>query len=343
MKTKRLGKTNLQVTENSFGALPVQRLSEQDGAQLLRYAFEKGVNFYDTARFYTDSERKIGIGLSDVRKDILIATKSMARKCDDIMGELEISLGEMKTDYVDLFQLHNIFELPDKDDPQSGYAALVKAKAQGKCRFIGVTTHRRDVAVAAVKSGLYDTLQFPICYMSSPEDLELIELCKQHDVGLIAMKALSGGLISSAKAAYAFFSDLDNTVPIWGVQSKSELDEFLQYSEQKVVMTPELEQFIEKDKKELMGNFCRGCGYCQQTCPAKINIMTCARMILMLRRAPWQEYTTPAMVETMKNIDNCIDCGLCIKKCPYSLNTPELLRENYADFKDFCKQKGISL
>ncbi|MEA5038442.1 MAG: aldo/keto reductase [Clostridiaceae bacterium] len=343
MKTKRLGRTGLMMTENSFGALPVQRVSLEEGAKLLRYAYDQGINFFDTARFYTDSEEKIGLGLSDVRHGLYLATKSMARDRHNVLEQLNTSLLNMKTDYVDILQLHNIPALPDPDDPESAHAALLEAKKAGKCRFIGITTHRRDVALAAAECGLYDTVQFPINYLSTDEDLSLIDVCRKHDVGLIAMKGMSGGLISSPEAAYAFFTQYENVVPIWGVQKQSELDDFLSYAREGVILTDELRNIIENDRRALAGNFCRGCGYCMPTCPAHIAISDAARMILMLRRAPWPEYTTPAFIEKMKNTQNCIDCGACSAHCPYGLDTPALLRENYADYVAFCQEKGISL
>lgn len=342
MKQKQLGRTGLMVTENSFGALPVQRVSMDEGAKLLRYAFDQGVNFFDTARFYTDSEEKIGLGLSEVRKDLFLATKSMARDRKGVLEQLDASLRNMKTDYVDIMQLHNIPALPDPEDPESAHAALLSAKKSGKCRFIGITTHRLDVALAAAESELYDTVQFPLNYLATDKDLSLIDVCRRHNVGLIAMKGMSGGLISSPKAAYAFFTQYDNVVPIWGVQKQSELDDFIRFSAENVVMTDELRAVIADDRGALAGNFCRGCGYCMQTCPAHIAISDAARMTLMLRRAPWQEYTTPAFIEKMKNIENCIDCGACRARCPYGLDTPALLRENYEDFKNFCREKGIT-
>ena len=203
MKQKCLGRTGLMVTENSFGALPIQRISDSEAAGLLRYAYDRGVNFFDTARAYSDSEHKIGLGLADVRENIILATKTMARTREAALADLETSLANLKTDHVDIWQLHCIPELPDPNDPDSAYQALVEARRQGKTRFIGITAHRIDVAIAAAKSGLYDTVQFPLCYLASDKDLELIRVCREHNVGLIAMKGMSGGLISSPRAAYA--------------------------------------------------------------------------------------------------------------------------------------------
>ena len=341
MRKKQLGRTGLMATENSFGALPIQRVSREEATVILKKAYEAGINFYDTARFYTDSEEKLGAALGAVRDHILLATKSMNRTRQGALAELDISLQNLRTDHVDLWQLHALPELPDLNDPDSAYYALAQARAAGKCRFIGITTHRLSVALAAARSGLYDTVQFPLCYLSAPADLELIQVCREQHVGLIAMKGMSGGLISSPEAAYAFFTQYDNVVPIWGVQRVSELEDFLGYAQRGVTLTPALKDVIRADQKQLSGNFCRGCGYCKPTCPAGIDIGNAARMMLMLRRAPWQEYTTPAWIEEMKKIENCIHCGACSAHCPYQLDTPALLQQNYADFKAFCREKGL--
>ncbi len=340
MKMKRLGRTGLMVTENAFGALPIQRLTKADAAALLRRAYDEGINFYDTARAYTDSEEKIGLALSGVREDIVIATKSASRTRQGVLDDLETSLKNLKTGYVDILQLHNIPALPDADDPESAHQALLEARAAGKCRFIGITTHRLDVALAAARSGLYDTVQFPLSYLASDEDLSLIGLCREMDVGLIAMKALSGGLVSSGTAAFAFFAQYDNAVPIWGIQRESELEEFLDCARRGVALTPDLQAVIDKDRRELTGNFCRGCGYCQP-CPAGINIPQVARMMFLLRRAPWQEYATPEWQAEMEKAEDCISCGACQSRCPYGIDGSALTHENLLDYRAFMREKGV--
>ena len=155
-------------------------------------------------------------------------------------------------------------------------------------------------------------------------------------MGFIAMKALSGGLITRSDAAYAYLAQYENTLPIWGVQREKELDEFLSYNDNPPVMTDELAAFIEKEHESLAGDFCRGCGYCMP-CPAGIEINQCARMSLMLRRAPSAAWLTPEWQAKMELIENCKHCGQCMKKCPYTLNTPELLRKNLEDYRTFLK------
>lgn len=200
-------------------------------------------------------------------------------------------------------------------------------------RHIGITNHRLNVADEAIESGLYETLQFPFCYLATEKDIELVEKCKEAGMGFIAMKALSGGLITNSAAAYAFLAQYDNVLPIWGVQREEELDEFLSYIDNPPEMTQELSEVIAKDREELLGDFCRGCGYCMP-CPVGIEINNCARMSLLIRRSPSAAQLTPQAQEKMKKIENCLHCGKCKSKCPYGLDTPTLLEKNY---KDYCE------
>ena len=210
---------------------------------------------------------------------------------------------------------------------------MLEAKEKGMVRHIGITNHRLNIAMEAIESGLYETLQFPFCYLATEKDLELVEACKKADMGFIAMKALSGGLITNSAAAYAYLAQFDNVLPIWGVQRENELDEFLSYIDNPPVMTEEIKAVIEKDRSELLGEFCRGCGYCMP-CPVGIEINNSARMSLMLRRAPSEAWLTPEWQEKMKRIENCLHCGKCKSKCPYGLDTPTLLEKNYKDYQE---------
>ena len=334
MKLVRLGKTGLMVTKPALGCLPLQRCSKEYAAELLRAAYDGGINFYDTANAYTDSEEKIGLALSDVRKDIIIATKSMARDRDGVLRSIEQSLRMLKTDYIDLFQLHNPDTLPDPSDPNGAYAGAAEAKNRGWIRHIGLTAHRYTVAREAIASGNFETLQFPFSYISAPEDLSLAAECKEADMGFIAMKGLAGGLLQNAAACHSFMEQYDNVVPIWGVQTLEELQQWLTLAKENPPLTDELLTVIESDKKALKDSFCRSCGYCMP-CPAGIEIRNCARMDMLLRRSPWQQYYTPEWTAKMERIEDCIQCGQCKSKCPYGLDTPALLKKNYEDYKTF--------
>lgn len=332
MQQVTLGKTNITVNKNGFGALPIQRISMEDAGALARKAFDAGINFFDTARAYTDSEEKLGEALSDVREQIYIATKTAAGNAEEFWKDLETSLRNLKTDYIDIYQFHNPAVCPKPGDESGLYDAALEAKRQGKIRHIGITNHRLAVAQEAIDSGLYDTLQFPFCYLATDKDIALVEACKKADMGFIAMKALSGGLITNSKAAYAFEAQYDNVLPIWGVQREKELDEFISYIENPPVMTEEIQELIDYDRKELCGEFCRGCGYCMP-CPVGIEINNCARMSLLLRRSPSNLQLTEEVQAKMKKIEECLHCGRCKAKCPYGLDTPTLLEKNYEDYR----------
>lgn len=339
--TVTLGKTGITVNKNGFGALPIQRISIEGAGKLLKKAYDAGIRFFDTARFYTDSEAKIGEALSSVRGNLYIATKTGAQNAEDFWKDLHTSLSLLKTDYIDIYQFHNPSFCPKPGDGTGLYEAMEEAKKQGKVRHIGITNHRLKIAHEAIDSGLYETLQFPFCYLASEKDMEIVTRCKEENIGFISMKALSGGLITNSAAAYAFQAQYDNVLPIWGVQRESELDEFLSYMEHPPVMTPEISALIAKDREQLAGNFCRGCGYCVPTCPAGIEINNCARMSLLLRRSPSELQLTPEVQEKMKKIENCIHCNQCKSHCPYGLDTPTLLEENYKDYQEVLAGKAL--
>lgn len=333
-----LGKTGIEVNKNGFGALPIQRISKAEAVYLLQKAFYHGMNYIDTARAYTDSEEKIGAAFSYTREKLIISTKTAAQNEKDFWKDLEESLRLLQTDYIDIYQFHNPSFVPRPEDGTGLYEAALKAKEQGKIRHIGITNHRIALAKEAIDSGLYETLQFPFSYLAAEADLELVEGCRTKDMGFIAMKALSGGLIHNSACAYAYMAQpqFAHVAPIWGIQRESELDEFLSYQVCPPKLSGELEEIIEKDRKELSGDFCRGCGYCMP-CPAGIEINNCARMSLLLRRAPQAAWLSQEWQEKMKKIEECQHCGHCMEKCPYGLNTPELLAKNYEDYKGFLK------
>lgn len=337
MKQVRLGKTGLLASKPAFGALPVQRVSMQEAVKLLRKAYDNGINFFDTANAYTDSEAKLGQALHDVRHDIIIATKSGGSDKKTVMEHIENSLRNLRTDYIDLLQFHNPAVLPDPNDPNGPYAAALEAKQKGYVRHIGITNHRIKLAMQALETGWYETMQFPFSYLATQEEIALVERCKQLDIGFIAMKGLSGGLLNNARACHLFMEQYDNVVPIWGIQRESELDEFLTLAQGSSEMTDDARALIEKDKKELAGNFCRGCGYCMP-CPAGIEINNSARMAMLLRRSPYQGYMTDEWHEKMHRIENCIGCGHCKAHCPYGLDTPELLKVMLKDYDEFYAQ-----
>lgn len=338
MATVKLGKTGIVTDKNGFGALPIQRVSDDEAVRILQKAYDGGVTFFDTARFYTDSEHKLGLAFKGMRDKVIIATKTAAKNADEFWKDIRTSLDNLQIDYIDIYQFHNPSFCPKPGDGTGLYEAMLEAKQNGMIKHIGITNHRLKVAHEAIDSGLYETLQFPFCYLASDEDIELVTKCKQADMGFIAMKALSGGLITDSRAAYAFEAEFDNVLPIWGVQRESELDEFLSYVTNPPAMTDDIRALIDNDRKQLQGDFCRGCGYCMP-CPAGIEINNCARMSLLLRRSPSELQLTPEVQAKMMKIEDCMHCGHCRSMCPYHLDTPALLAKNLEDYKMYFLEK----
>ncbi len=338
MKQITLGSTGITVAQNAFGALPIQRISHEAAADLLRKAHAGGMTFFDTARGYSDSEEKLGLAFGGSWDGIYVATKSVSRTPEAVLADLETSVRLLKRDYIDIYQFHNIDRCYRPGDGTGMYECLLEAKKQGRIRHIGATTHKIGIAEEIIASGLYETLQFPFSYLSSPRELALAEKCKEANMGLIAMKALAGGLINRAEAAFAFISQYDNVLPIWGIQREEELRQWLGFFEAPAVMNAALEEFIDTERKSILGEFCRGCGYCMP-CPVGIQINQCARMSLMLRRAPSQDWLTEYWQKEISKIETCLNCGQCKSRCPYELDIPNLLKKNYEDYQNVLSGK----
>ena len=334
MKTITLGKTGITTLQNAFGALPIQRVSQEEGVKIIKKAYEGGMRFFDTARAYSDSEEKLGLALQDYpRESYFLATKTMAKTPEEFFEQLDLSLKLLKTSYIDIYQFHCATQVYQPQEGTGMYEAMLEAKKAGKIKHIGITAHQLQVAIEAIHTGLYETLQYPFSYLSSDQEIALVELAKEHEMGFIAMKGLAGGLINHASVAMAYMSQFDHVLPIWGIQREQELDEWLSFNQETPILDKENRLFIEKEKETLSGDFCRGCGYCMP-CPAGIMINQCARMSLMLRRAPSDHWLSETMQAEMKKIENCLHCQQCVRKCPYHLNTPQLLEKNYEDYQE---------
>ena len=337
MKTITLGQTGIVTPQNAFGALPVQRVNMETAVHLLRKAYDNGMVFFDTARAYSDSEVKLGEAFDGMREKIYIASKTAATTPEAFWKDLETTLNNLRTGYLDIYQFHCVKQCYRPGDGTGMYEAMVQAKEEGKIRHIGITAHKIGIAEEIVESGLYETLQFPFSYLATDRDIRLVESCKKAGMGFIAMKGLSGGLLTNSEACMAFMSQYE-VLPIWGIQREKELDEWLSFFGRDVVMTDEIREFIENDRKELLGDFCRGCGYCSP-CTVGIQINNCARMSQLIRRSPSEGFLSPEWQERMLKIEECVDCGLCKTRCPYELDIPVLLRKNLADYKEIIAGK----
>ena len=341
MKTITLGSTGIAVPQNGFGALPIQRVSRDKAVKLLRRAYEGGMRYFDTARGYTDSEEKLGLAFGDGwlrREEVYIATKTHATTPDAFWKDLETSLRTLRMDYIDVYQFHNLPRCFRPGDGTGMYECMTEANRQGKIRHIGASAHKIGVAWEVVESGLYETLQYPLSYLAEDKELELLAACQKNDVGFVCMKGLAGGLITNARAAMAFVSQFDGLIPIWGIQREKELDDWLSFMDETPVMDDAIRAHIEAERQALRGSFCRGCGYCMP-CTVGIEINSCNRMSLMIRRAPSEKWLGDRWQAEMAKIDQCVNCRRCVSRCPYELDVPHLLRENLEDYRNVLAGK----
>lgn len=335
MNTVTLGSTGITSPQNAFGALPIQRTDTDEAVRILRNAYAGGMRYFDTARAYSNSEEKLGLAFGNgyvPRDEIYLATKTTSTTPEKFREDLETSLTMLKTDHIDIYQFHMAAQVWRPGDGSGMYEAMLEAKNEGKIRHIGITAHKIGVAEEAVASGLYETLQFPFSYLAGQREIDLVKSCEEHNVGFICMKGLAGGLITNSRAAMAFMTEHPWALPIWGIQHQEELDEWLAFMDETPAYDDQIAAFVEQERAELMGEFCRGCGYCMP-CPVGIQINNCARMSLMLRRAPSANWLGEHWQAEMAKIPSCLHCNRCARHCPYELNTPALLEKNYADYQ----------
>ncbi len=327
-----LGRTQLKVSVLGFGGIPIRTLSLDEAVKVVRRAFELGVNFYDTARNYADSERKIGAALNDVRSEVYIATKTASRTYDEAMRDLEASLSELGTTYVDVWQLHGVNNFETLEQvlaPNGALAALKDAKQDGKIRFIGITGHRPDVLLKAIETGEFDTVQFPFNYLATEAERELIPRAEQLNIGMIIMKPLAGGELSNAKAALRFIIQYPISTVIPGMKSIAEVEENAKTLFEDWELTDEDLKVIDEDKRRLNKVFCRGCMYCMP-CPQGIPISQLLRIESIVRRVGVTEWVKSIYREAKEKVPSCIKCKQCEEKCPYELPITEMLPEKLA-------------
>lgn len=329
MKTIVLGTSNIKCDQNAFGALAIQRLLMQDAIDLIQQAYNNGFCFFNTARFYTDSEEKIGIALKNIkRKSFYIATKTKAETPATFWKDLNTSLNYLKTDYVDLYQFQCTNKIYKPNDGTGMYECMMKAKDDGFIHHIGLSTHNLKIAKNAIISGLYETIQYPLSYLSGKEELELISLCKNYNVGFIATKIRNDGLLPQMDLSIAYMSQFDNVLCVWDIQRESELNTLLDLTKKIPVLDDDKKDRIHKEVIKFTNHFCHGCKECLP-CPKNIKIDTCLRSMLSYKRANEIE---PDIKNEMMKIKECVHCNLCRIRCPYDLDVPEMLKQNLKQY-----------
>jgi predicted aldo/keto reductase-like oxidoreductase len=335
MEKIRFGKTGLLVSKVAFGGIPIMRVSKAEAVRIVREAIGLGINFIDTATGYADSEEKIGEAIKAARReDLVIATKSPAGDKKTLTEHLDLSLKRLGTDYIDIYQLHNVSSESKKEEvfgPGGAMEGLEDAVKAGKVRFYGFSSHSISTAIEVMKTGKFFSVQLPFNYIDTEAADKAIPLAKELDMGFIAMKPMGGGLLNDAALSFRFLGQYDSIVPDPGFEKIEEVREIAGIVENKETLSAEDEKEIEKQRLELGASWCHRCEYCQP-CPQGIHISSVLCVRSAFKRMPAER--ARAMVgPSMEKAKTCLECGVCVTRCPYKLNIPVLLKERLAEWE----------
>lgn len=327
MEYRMLGKTGLQISRLGFGGIPIQKIDAEGTKALMQNLLDAGVNYIDTARAYTVSEEYLGYALEGIRDEFIIATKSMARTKEGMAQDIETSLQKLRTNYIDLYQIHN----PNEKDlaqvlaPGGALEALREAKAASKIGHIGITLHSVDLFKQAVDFDWVETIMFPYNIVET-QGQALIAKCAQKHIGFICMKPLAGGAIDDAQTAMRFIvSDPNVTVVIPGMAAAEEIAQNAESASNTAPLTKEEEKKIVEIRKSLGTNFCRRCNYCAP-CAAGINIPIIFLIEGYYTRYNLKEWALGRYAGQAKTASDCIGCGACEDRCPYNLPIREMMK-----------------
>jgi predicted aldo/keto reductase-like oxidoreductase len=336
VKTTQLGKTGLVVSRVGFGGIPIQRRSEVEAIRVVRRCLDLGVTFLDTANGYTTSEERIGKAIRGRRHEVVLATKTGARDSQTAEKHLELSLRRLDVDMIDLWQFHNVSTVEAYEQvlgPGGAMEAARRAQEAGKIRHIGITSHSLDVALKAVPSGHFETIQFPFNFVTREPADELVPLAEKHELGFIAMKPLGGGLLSDANLCIKYLLQFDSVVPDPGIEKVEEIEEIAGILSGPWELTPEEVREIERIRVEVGARFCRRCGYCEP-CPQGVHISVVMNLQNLWRRLPAGSLGAGWVAEAIESAGNCIECGECEAQCPYLLPIREMIAENIAFYEN---------
>ena len=340
MYEKILGKTGLKVKTMGFGGIPIQQRSEEEAINVVTRCYELGINYYDTARAYTNSEERIGKAIKGRREGLFIATKSGARNREGVEEHLKLSLERLGVDYIDLYQFHGVSDSNTLDmvlDSNGPIAVAEEAKRAGVVRHIGITSHSMEIAKAAVKTDRFETLMFPFNFITSEPADELLPLCKEHDVGFIDMKPLAGGMLDNVTIAFKYLFQFPDLVTIPGIEKTHEIEEIVEIVEGPLEMTGAEKREMQRLRDELGTRFCRRCDYCQP-CTEGIPISMVMTSKSFFKRMPPERFFSGFISEGLEKAASCSDCGECEAKCPYNLPIREMMADLVKWFQDEKKK-----
>jgi len=345
LKDSVLGRTGLKVRRLGFGGIPIQRVSEAEALRVVRRCYELGVNYYDTARGYTVSEECIGKALEDVRDKVIIATKSARRTRDEVLKELETSLKNLRTSYIDIYQLHNVASKETWQQvtaPSGAMEALYKALDEGKILHLGITSHNPTLLTGIVEEGIFEAVLVPYNHLATEPAENLLPLCRKMRVGTAIMKPFGGGAFTNIKTALKYLlGDANVDVIVPGMMNVQEVEENVAVASGSYRLTAEDLENIEKDRRELSGEYCRGCDYCQP-CPQEIAISFVLRTEMQfLKRSGWSQGLENQFQRAKELVPTCLKCGECEARCPYHLPIMELLPPKLASLEKRLEERDF--
>ena len=339
-----LGQSGLKVTELGCGGIPIMRAPFEEAKVILRRCFELGIRFFDTAHVYSDSEEKMGAALQPFRSRVILATKVWAKTAGDAEKELAMSFGRLRTEKIDLIQCHNVSNQEDLDrvlGPGGAYEVLARAKAEGRVRAIGFSSHNPDVAVKAIESGKFVTVQFPFNFIENDPEERVFPVARERGMGLIAMKPLGGGLLERADLCFRYLQQYGDVVPIPGVQAIKEIEEIVGYYDERKPLSRADRDEMQRIRSALGSRFCHRCEYCMP-CEQGVQI---PKVLLVnsqvLRFSPGQ--LAVMSKEAVSSAEQCVECGECVERCPYDLPIPEMLKENVETFRTFLASHDLQV
>lgn len=330
LREKILGRTGIKVKTLGFGGIPIQRVSEKEAVKVVRRCYELGINYYDTARGYTVSEERIGKALEDVRRKVVLATKTHALTKEEALKDLEISLANLRTDYIDVYQLHGVSSEESWEKivaPNGALDALYQAKKDGRTRHIGITSHNIQLLRQIIGENIFETIMVQLNYLAPEPAEELLPLCHRMGVGVVIMKPFAGGTLSNASTALKYVLGVKNVdVAVPGMMDVVEVEKNVAAASGTYTLTRKEKKLMEKDMAELGEHFCRGCDYCQP-CPQSIPISSILRAESFVKRMGLIPRIEKQLQEGVTKASGCIECGQCETKCPYHLPIRELLKD----------------
>ena len=328
MEFRILGKTGLKISRLGFGGIPIQKIDAEGTKKLMHSLLQQGVNYIDTARGYTVSEEYLGYALAGIRERFVLATKSMARTREGMTADIEVSLRNLRTDYIDLYQVHNpsAKDLEQVLAPGGALEALQEAKASGKIGHIGITLHSVDLFRQAVDFDWVETIMFPYNIVESQGE-DLIAKCKERNIGFICMKPLAGGALDDATLALRYIMNNDAvTVVIPGMAEEKEILQNVAAVADTRPLTEEELAAIDAIRKTLGTQFCRRCNYCA---PCTVGIPISMMFLLegYYKRYDLKDWANARYQGMAKHASDCIECGVCEERCPYNLPIRQMLKE----------------